>query len=703
MLESSNISYSTYWQRAKITKQTMNKSTFLQSLPFLQLIPPSTPTKIWKSHRDKIIEYIQSAEERRNKNGGNGFKKNNSIKNEEVCCLFSLCSHVVSIEPNIHHSGQVGKPAFFVRPNDSNEKNHYDPALTGFSAFLLPAEISGGEHPPLSPLHSPTNHTKQQQTSPTFSTASTSMSVTPQYNQQQHPSATGGKFENSNSSNSLGCGNNGDIDGRKNEMSPSTLFKTHVLYFLFQRDDNNENHIIQSSSSSDESFHNNTKKITNEKTKKRQGFDLYFVDMHRIHELQMVTSPSTLSMSQNEKNPDKSYYHQHNEEEIEIPKNDNSTKMMTMRDQNKLIRKPASLLIKFGSCNFRIFDRDFLERCPHQIESTESNEDTTTSYEEQLRYSLERIKDCIISQHEKTQHFTCFNNSTFSPSLGTPQVSSKLSIYPYLFRMFYPSTRRDRQHEHGCMHKDRQEVSATIDENGQIEKVPTTTDEDTQSNSNSNPNSSTTTSNHTGEDRDRNDHTKGFIETPGSLRENEKRKQKDNNIGEDGKEVVKENLKGTSATPMKIFHGRKRKYKSYEKSWSSLEKIHKIMNSSTNLTNHQQFASLLQISATELRDSYIIDEVVPRNECNDTSNSTNIFVSREAERRELECKISNLENSIDESIQRIFPSSSTGGRSSLKKKDKTAIVTEERIIESNLKKYRKAIAAQHMMSFLPSR
>jgi len=320
---------------------------------------------------------------------------------------------------------------------------------------------------------------------------------------------------------------------------------------------------------------------------------------------------------------------------------------------------------------------------------------------------LKRIQECIISHNEKSHQLRYFNDNVFLPAQqSSPQILCTSSIYPYLFCMVHPSTNCDTQR------------ARTIGENGQTEEALATTDEGATSKSNIDRSNT----NHTGDESDGNGCSKGSIETPESSEEKMRAQGKDKyKIAMNGKTVEKEMLNGTSTTSMNhkektndnIVEGRrrirKRKYKCYEKSWKSLEKMHKIVTSRANLdgiSTHQQFASLLQTSANELRNSYLIDEALPENSTSDTCTSTNIFVSREAESTELDCKMSVLQHSIDESIQRIFPSSSMGGRASLKKKEKdksTCIITEEHNIENSLKEYRKALAAQHMMAFLPSR
>ena len=622
----------------------MDRSTFLQSLPFLHLVPSSPTIGIWKEHREKIIEYVNSASENHNQTdtkgkdfGGTIMKKTTS----RVNCLFSNHHHVASIEPQIYHNSERSKPAFFQRGkimmkrNNGNSQSmsipaccssNYDPALVGFSAFLLPAEINStssysqeeDNHKPVSPVKSANNAKHQPQTSPSFSAASTSMSST------QQGTAIGGKFENSNSNSN--SSNDDDDEGDDLE----SLLKTHLLYFIFQ------NPKSKADAGDDNGDDNGDTKAQEQKNQK-DNLDVYFVDHQNVQSLEIiVASPS--------KGNDK-------EDKTLVSSVEGAAPTSTNIGQNHY--KPTSLLIKFDCCTFRIFGQEFILPSHHNRSTTSTTNDRhyphedISNYEKQLVNSLHMIRECITTHREQSllMRYNHSNSNDISPSL----------LYSYLCLMVYPSSfqKQDRQESEGSH------------ENGQIHN-----------------NSNETTDTNSVEEKDL---TGGIGMTK-----------------EKSKQIVSETSSNAydSNSGKRINRERKRKRRSYEKSWHALEKIHGIISARNNvdgLENNQRFTSLLKSTAIELGNSYVINDDIGYLPIND-----NVFVSKESGRRELDTKMSVIQHSIDETIQTIFPSS-VGRRSKSSKKKKMDAVASEEQIEHHLNNYRKTIAAQHMMAFMPSR
>lgn len=605
----------------------MDRPTFLQSLPFLHILPTEPDIKIWKIHRDRILEHINSSEcinssacttTNETKGTNNTFSKE-ECKNERdkssIHCLFSNLTHVVSIEPTMYKNGEMGKPAFF-RSNCDDD----DPALNEFGAYLLPAEINTDpssssssssnlvqrDEEIISPSRLKKSDKKQRHhhpTSPTSSSASTHMSTS------QGTSPAGGKFENSM---------NDDDDDNED----SSGFKTHLLYFLF-------------------SHHLNTNA-----NPKINSFDVYFVDHQNMQSLEVINS-SLPSQDVNE-----------NDHEGEALLSNITVKTSTPKKTRNMHYKPTSLLIRFDACTFRVFGRDFL-LSPRISNNMTSNvvgntDNFISNYEKQLRSSFNLMKDCITSHQEKLLFLKYNPIYMMDFSLS--------SLYAYLSYMTYPKQHESKEPE-------------SSHEYGQIEKAPTT-DEDTTSKSNTSVHENTNT-NETLESTstEEKDEMKLVLSKISSL-----------------KPAVKENVRGSDKG---IDQGRKRKLRSYQKSWNALEKMQRIVNGKTGvdgLQNNKEFTSLLQRSAVELSKSYVIDDdigILAKN---------SVFSSRENGQRELETKISEIQHSVDQKVQTIFALS----HKAFKIPKGNPTISEEEI-ENDLNEYRQTIADRHKLMFMPSR
>lgn len=672
----------------------MNRSTFLQSLPFLHIIPTTTDIEIWKIHRDRILEYIRTSDTNiyngsiSNKNSQSVDKKEDDKSkdnqtNHTVHChsLFSTLDHVISIEPNtMNINGTIKtKPAFF-RPSGSNgsssKNDEEDPALAGFGAYLLPAEISNGHNGDVTNSMGMTSSTRlntngNKHQSPISSSASTHMS-TPQSN-----SLLGGKFEKNHGHNTKTNNDDGHDDINEEdeeEEDEEEIFKTHLLYFVFT------NYPISSGINQTESNgedENDGDKNPNLDEKK---VDVYFVDYQSMQSLELISGSSPSPCS----SPSKGHILENNQkknEETPLSHSRAKAKNRTTSTSTITPSKPTSLFIEFDACNFRVFGKDFLhhqqqkQHYPKQHRRTNVGNQfdncTIANYEHHLRCSFDRMKNCINSHKEKLH---CLK---YDPMYMTDFNSS--SFYVYLSYMVYPPSllqqlqlqKRDEKNQQ--QHNHPSQGSESFHESDEIEKALTKATEE-----------STTTTIHESTSH-------------------------------------KKDKKGPSSSDECTDHSetmnsiRKRKLKSYEKSWKALEKIQGIINANTTSTKSlegrnennndntnvkEEFTTLLQRSATELGESYVVDDSLG------ILHENSVFSSRENIRRELESKLSSSEYSIDVMIQQIFASSGGGGRSrssSKRFKSKPSTVVTEEDIQRDLKIYRQTIAARHKLMFMPSR
>lgn len=201
------------------------------------------------------------------------------------------------------------------------------------------------------------------------------------------------------------------------------------------------------------------------------------------------------------------------------------------------------------------------------------------------------------------------------------------------------------------------EESNSNHENAQIEKVPTT-DEDTTSKSNSS-----------------------------NLESNSK--------GSTGMETKDPAVVSSTM----IIRESKRKRRSYRKSWNALENIHEVLRSRSNmngLEHNQKFRSLLKTCATGLSDSFMVDHIAAENMSSD-------LFSRERELECIELNLSGIQNSMDDKIRKLFPSSTREGRPKSTKISEEETCKAQDELEKQLKEYRKNIIAKHTMTCMPLR
>jgi hypothetical protein len=153
-----------------------------------------------------------------------------------------------------------------------------------------------------------------------------------------------------------------------------------------------------------------------------------------------------------------------------------------------------------------------------------------------------------------------------------------------------------------------------------------------------------------------------------------------------------ENSKNIEGNSGKRCTQRKRKLQSYDKSWTSLERIHNFIDSESsldenNMRKKKYIISLAERSTIELGKSYVVDDHMKI-----LQNDHSIFTSRE------QCSevsnIADLQLSVDNKIQRIF------ALSSKKRKDECRVSEEE--IKRDLNKLREAVSETHKLMFLPS-
>ncbi len=587
----------------------MDRSTFLsQTLPFLHLIPSSKDTVgIWKLHRDHILDYIISSQS----TSSSATNKDGKIGRDNVNCLFSNQNYVVSIEPNIHCSTEMGKPAFFF----SND-NHEDPALSGFGAYLLPVDIINSSPMPssiiqgddmiVSPMkyHNGYDTRKRHQASPAASSASTSMST-------PVGGSNGGKFDTFTSIN----GKNKSI---MNNDEDESCVKTYLLYFAFSRYYCNENNRY------DDDDH-----VTADGKEYVKEVDIYFVDHQRIQSMEII--PNSLGQGIDET--------EHNDE---------------IEGENNTYYKPTSLLIKFDTCNFRVMGKDFLFPPSDERQDGRSESDLFT-YEQELRSGFDIMKNCITSHKEKL-HLLKYDNyylTDFSSS----------SFYSYISSIFVSP-----------LHEEQESQSPL--EYGQVEKA-LINDDDTTSKSNK---------------TNCQDHMQETGETLESMKDADGSNNEStiNSLQFSTREHIH-----TVRSNQRIKRDRKRKLQSYERSWNALEKAADLIKSQTNKwdTTHKKLSSLLRRSATELGNSFVVDDVVG------IISEKSIFSSRNDYQQELETQISGMQQSVDQQIQVVFASS--GRSTTMPTESENKISVED--IQRKLQNYRRTVAARHHVMFLPPR
>lgn len=359
--------------------------------------------------------------------------------------------------------------------------------------------------------------------------------------------------------------------------------------------------------------------------------DIYFVDHQRIHSMEII--PNSLSQDIDE-----------------IGQNDE------IEEKIKSHYKPTSLLIKFDTCNFRVMGKDFLLPPTRSDERQGGrSESDLFTYEQELRNGFDIMKNCITSHKEKLHllKYDPYYLTDFSSCSFYSYVSSIL-VSPF--------------HE--------EQISQSPLEYGQVEKA-SINDDDTTSKSNK-------TNGH--------DHMQETSETIESIKDAD---GSNNESTINSSQISTRELIHTVSSNQRIKRDRKRKLQSYERSWNALEKATGLIKSQTNMWDmtHKKLSSLLRRSATELGNSFVVDDVVG------IMSEKSIFSSRNGYQHELETKISGMQQSIDQQIQVMFASS--GRSTTMPTESENEISVED--IQHELQNYRRAVAARHHVMFLPPR
>jgi len=346
----------------------MDCTSFLRSLPFLHPIPANPTTKVWRYHRDEIIDYINSTSSASSKFENTGH------------CLFQ--NHVVSIEPKTvrhEHGMNKPKPAFFKPPKSQNDQSdcqvedhdensgpnpigddaistvdntpysktemskrklYDDPALVCFRVFLLPVEFDCVKKTKPSVVKFAKDNTgrideQTSITSPAMSTASASTSMST----SQSPKIQVKQNRNS---------------GGKSDDN-FDMSKTFLLYFYFEYND-------------------------------RGDFDIFCVDYCSIKSMDIRASSKQAATAENNDRKDSK-------------KSNSDTKDECVASKSRL-EKPMSLLMNFGLCSFRIFGKECLPLLFHKDNDKPLDVSVTTTYQQNLQNDALMLRNNILSYHK---------------------------------------------------------------------------------------------------------------------------------------------------------------------------------------------------------------------------------------------------------------------------------------------------------------